>query len=247
MHRNLVIIPTFNERENIEKIIRKIFSLPLVFHILVIDDNSPDGTAEIVENLRKEFPDKLNKIERPAKLGLGTAYITGFRWALNNDYDYIFEIDADLSHNPEDLIRLYNACVKEGADMAVGSRYISGVNVINWPIGRVIISYFASVYVRIITGMKIMDTTAGFKCISQKVLETIDFDKIRFKGYAFQIEMKFTAWKYGFSIIEIPIIFTDRKEGLSKMTGSIVSEAIWGVIKMKFSSLFKTYKKQTNG
>ena len=243
MHRNLVIIPTYNEKENIEKIIRKVFSLPVLFHILVIDDNSPDGTAEIVKNLLHEFDTRLNLTERPGKLGLGTAYIEGFKWALNNSYDFIYEMDADFSHNPEDLLKLYKACSTDGADMAIGSRYISGVNVINWPIGRVLISYFASVYVRTITGMNIMDTTAGFKCISRKLLETINFNKIRFKGYAFQIEMKFTAWKYGFKIIEVPIIFTDRKEGSSKMTGGIVSEAIWGVITLKLSSIFKSYKK----
>jgi dolichol-phosphate mannosyltransferase len=242
-HENLVIIPTYNEKENIAPIIQKVFSLKVPFHILVIDDNSPDGTASLVKILQLSFPGKLHMIERSGKLGLGTAYITGFHWALNNHYTYIYEMDADFSHNPEDLVNLYDACKSGDADMAIGSRYISGVNVINWPIGRVIISYFASVYVRFITGMKIMDATAGFKCYKRIVLETINLDKIRFKGYAFQIEMKFTAWKFGFNIVEVPIIFTDRKEGSSKMTGSIVNEAVWGVIKMKILSLFKTYKR----
>lgn len=240
---NIVIIPTYNEKENIGDIIQKVFSLNELFHVLVIDDNSPDGTAGIVKSLQESFPEKLHLLQRSGKLGLGTAYITGFKWALSKPYIYIYEMDADFSHNPEDLAKLYHACKYENADLAIGSRYISGVNVINWPIGRVIISYFASVYVRFITGMEIMDATAGFKCYSRKVLETINLDKIRFKGYAFQIEMKFTAWKFGFKIIEVPIIFTDRKEGSSKMTGGIVNEAIWGVIKMKFGSFFKSYKR----
>ena len=243
IHNNIVIIPTFNEKENIKKIIQKVFSLEEEFHILVIDDNSPDDTAEIVKELQNTFPEKLHLIQRAGKLGLGTAYITGFKWALENSYQFIYEMDADFSHNPKDLLKLYNACKNGEADLAIGSRYISGVNVINWPIGRVLISYFASVYVRFITGMDIMDATAGFKCFRRKVLETINLDKIRFKGYAFQIEMKFTTWKYGFKIVEVPIIFTDRQEGSSKMTGGIVNEAIWGVIKMKFGSFFKSYKR----
>jgi len=243
VQENIVIIPTFNEKENIDKIIHVVFNLPVEFHVLVIDDNSPDGTGEIVSNLQVFFPGKLHLLQRSGKLGLGTAYTAGFKWALNHNYKFIYEMDADFSHNPDDLIRLYNTCKKNGADLAIGSRYISGVNVINWPISRVIISYLASIYVRMITGMKIMDPTAGFKCYSRKVLEKINLDKIKFKGYAFQIEMKFTAWKYGFKIVEIPIIFTDRKEGASKMTGGIVSEAVWGVIKMKLYSFFKSYNK----
>jgi dolichol-phosphate mannosyltransferase len=243
VHENLVIIPTYNEKENIIPVIQKVFSLNVPFHVLVIDDNSPDGTAKLVKKLQESYPGQLHILERSGKLGLGTAYISGFHWALQNHYIYIYEMDADFSHNPEDLVKLYQACKSDGADMAIGSRYISGVNVINWPIGRVIISYFASVYVRFITGMKIMDATAGFKCYHRMVLETINLDKIRFKGYAFQIEMKYTAWKFGFNIVEIPIIFTDRREGSSKMTGSIVNEAIWGVMKMKLLSLFKTYKR----
>ena len=243
MKENLVIIPTYNEKENIEKLIRTVLSLNTWFDILIIDDGSPDGTAGIVKQLRQEFPDRINIIERPSKSGLGTAYIAGFKWALSYPYQYIFEMDADFSHNPMDLTELYNACKIKNADLAIGSRYISGVNVVNWPIGRVLISYFASVYVRIITGMDIMDATAGFKCYSREVLETIDLDKIRFKGYAFQIEMKFTAWKHGFKIVEVPIIFTDRREGSSKMNGGIVYEAMFGVIKMKIGSFFRSYKK----
>lgn len=242
MSRNLVIIPTYKERENIERMIRKVFSLDLPFELLIIEDNSPDGTAEIVKQLQKEYPDRLHMIERSGKLGLGTAYITGFKWAIERKYDYIYEMDADFSHNPEDLIRLHEACDKQGADLAIGSRYVSGVNVVNWPMGRVLMSYFASSYVRFITGMSIRDTTAGFKCYRRKVLETINLDKIKLKGYAFQIEMKFTTWKYGFRIIEVPIIFTERQEGASKMSGGIFNEAIWGVIKMKFRSFFKNYK-----
>jgi dolichol-phosphate mannosyltransferase len=239
----LVIIPTYNEKENIERMVRKIFSLPKPYDILVIDDGSPDKTADIVKNLKKsEFPDNLHLVERPSKLGLGTAYIYGFKWALKKSYDYIFEMDADFSHNPNDLLRLHDACLK-GADVAIGSRYKSGVNVVNWPMSRVLMSYFASAYVRLITGMNIMDTTAGFKCYSRKVLESIDLDRIKFKGYAFQIEMKFTAWKMGFEITEVPIVFTDRKEGKSKMSGGIFNEAIWGVIKMKFKSFFRSYKR----
>lgn len=242
MTNRLVIIPTYNEKENIEAIIRKVFSLSTAFDILIIEDNSPDGTAQIIKKLQKEFT-ALHIIERKGKLGLGTAYITGFKWALENKYEYIFEMDADFSHNPEDLIHLYNACANKGGDMAIGSRYVSGVNVINWPMGRVLMSYFASKYVRIVTGMKIHDATAGFKCYTRKVLETIDLDKIRFKGYAFQIEMKFTSWKFGFNIIEVPIIFTDRTEGTSKMSGGIFNEAVWGVIKMKLRSYFRKYER----
>ena len=247
MPENIVLIPTYNEKENIEDLLHVIFNLQGEFHVLIIDDNSPDGTGEIVRNLQNSFPEKLHLLERPGKQGLGTAYIDGFKWALNAHYKYIYEMDADFSHNPHDLISLHNACAKEGADLAIGSRYISGVNVINWPIGRVIISYYASVYVRLITGMKIMDTTAGFKCYTRQVLETINLDKIRFRGYAFQIEMKFTAWKHGFRIVEVPIIFTERREGSSKMTRSIVYEAIWGVVQLKIYSLFKKYKKTSHG
>lgn len=239
---SLIIIPTYNEKENIERMIHTVFTLPHSFNLLIIDDNSPDGTAQIVKEAQKEYPDRLFIIERAGKMGLGTAYITGFKWALEHQYTYIFEMDSDFSHNPNDLIPLYKACAKMGADMSIGSRYVSGVNVVNWPIGRVLMSYFASMYVRIITGMDIKDATAGFKCYTRKVLETIDLDKIKFKGYAFQIEMKFIAWKLGFNIIEIPIIFTDRKEGSSKMSGGIFGEALWGVLKMKIRSLFKPYK-----
>ncbi|NBC82086.1 MAG: glycosyltransferase [Bacteroidetes bacterium] len=237
----VVIIPTYNEKENIENIIHKVLSYPNGFHLLIIDDNSPDGTADIVINLKKSHDDRIHLIQRAGKLGLGTAYIEGFKWALQHSYQFIFEMDADFSHNPDDLNRLYDAC-RQGADMAIGSRYKSGVNVVNWPMGRVLMSYFASVYVRMVTGMKINDATAGFVCYRSKVLETIDLDKIRFKGYAFQIEMKFTAWKFGFTIVEIPIIFTDRQEGNSKMSGGIFNEAVWGVLKMKFFSLFRRYK-----
>jgi dolichol-phosphate mannosyltransferase len=242
VHQNLVIIPTYNEKENIEKIIRKVFSLETKFDVLIIEDHSPDGTAAIVKKLIPEFPDQLHIHERSGKLGLGTAYIEGFKWALKKTYQYIFEMDADFSHNPDDLIILFKTCNIDGADMCIGSRYISGVNVVNWPIGRVLISYFASVYVRLITRMAVRDATAGFVCYSRKVLETINLEKIHFKGYAFQIEMKFTTWKYGFRIVEVPIIFTERKEGSSKMNGGIVSEAMWGVVKMKLSSFFRTYK-----
>ena len=242
--KNLVIIPTFNEKENIEKMINYIFSLSIPFELLIIDDNSPDGTADIIKKMQNKYPDRLHLIEREGKLGLGTAYIKGFKWALANKYDFIFEMDADFSHNPDDLIRLYKACYENGAEVAIGSRYISGVNVVNWPIGRVLMSYFASYYVRLITGMKIKDTTAGFKCYKREVLETINLDKIKLKGYAFQIEMKFTAWKLGFKIVEVPIIFTERQEGSSKMSGGIFNEAIWGVIKMKINSLFRKYKKE---
>ncbi len=242
MTDSIVIIPTYNEKENIEAIINTIFKLPKQFHILIIEDNSPDGTANIVRQIQKKFPEQLHMIERKGKLGLGSAYITGFKWSIEHKYDYIFEMDADFSHPPEKLSELYEACVN-GADLAIGSRYKSGVNVINWPLGRVLMSYFASVYVRFITGLKIMDTTAGFKCYKRHTLETIPLDKIRLKGYAFQIEMKFTTWKYGFNISEVPIVFTDRQKGTSKMSGGIFNEAVWGVIKMKIASWFKSYKK----
>ncbi len=244
MAKSIVIIPTYNEKENIEKIIRKVFSLDVFFEVLVIEDNSPDGTAAIVKSLMNEFSDHLHILERKGKLGLGTAYIAGFKWAIANNYDIIFEMDADFSHNPEDLVHLYNACTEGGADMAIGSRYKSGVNVVNWPMGRVLMSYLASKYVRFVTGMNIADTTAGFKCYTRKVLETIELDKIKFKGYAFQIEMKFTAWKSGFNIVEVPIIFTDRKAGASKMSGGIFNEALWGVALMKFKSYFRKYKRK---
>lgn len=243
MTKDLVIIPTYNEKENITAIINAVFSLSQEFHILVIDDGSPDGTAQIVNDLAQRYNERLFLIERNGKLGLGTAYLTGFKWAIEHDYDYIFEMDADFSHPPKELIALRDACVDDGADMSIGSRYISGVNVVNWPIGRVLMSYFASVYVRFITGMKIMDTTAGFVCYSRKVLETLNLDDISLKGYGFQIEMKFTTWKYGFKITEVPIIFTDRKQGSSKMTGGIFNEAVWGVVGMKLRSLFKSYKR----
>jgi len=240
---SLVIIPTYNEKENIGKMIRTVMTLPHPFHLLIIDDNSKDGTAEIVKALQEEYRDRLFIEERSGKLGLGTAYIHGFNWALKKNYDYIFEMDADFSHNPEDLVRLYRACTDEGADLSIGSRYITGVNVVNWPMGRVMMSYFASMYVRIITGMPIRDTTAGFKCYKRKVLETIDLRKIKFTGYAFQIEMKFAAWKLGFKLKEVPIIFTDRSEGQSKMSGSIFSEAIFGVLALKLKSYFHNYEK----
>jgi len=233
----LVIIPTYNEKENIQKIIRKVFSLEGDFHILIIEDNSPDGTAGIVRGMLKEFPDRLFMEERKGKLGLGTAYIHGFKWALAHNYQYVFEMDADFSHNPDDLIRLYNAC-KNGADAAIGSRYVGGVvNVVNWPMGRVLMSYFASKYVRLITGLKIADSTAGFICYSREVLQTIWLDKVKFVGYAFQIEMKLTTSKLGFNIVEVPIIFTDRTEGTSKMSRGIFKEAIIGVIKLRFKRI----------
>jgi dolichol-phosphate mannosyltransferase len=239
----IIIIPTYNERENIEKIIRKVVSLPKQFDILIVEDSSPDGTGEIVKTLIKEFPERLFIEERKGKLGLGTAYIHGFKWAIAHNYDYIFEMDADFSHNPEDLLRLYAACKEQGADMSIGSRYINGVNVVNWPMGRVLMSYYASAYVRMITRMKIRDTTAGFKCYTKRVLETIDLNNIRFIGYAFQIEMKFTAWKHGFKIVEVPIIFTDRTEGQSKMSKGIFKEAILGVMSLKIRSWFRNYNK----
>jgi len=241
---SLVIIPTYNEKENIEKIIRKVFSLSHAFDILIVDDGSPDGTADIVKHLQlNEFQDRLFIEERKGKLGLGTAYIHGFKWGLSKEhYQYIFEMDADFSHNPEDLIRLRQACV-DGADMSIGSRYIKGVNVVNWPMSRVLMSYFASVYVRFITGINIQDATAGFVCFTREVLETIPLDKIKFVGYAFQIEMKFTAIRYGFNVVEVPIIFTDRTEGTSKMSTSIFKEAFFGVIQLKLGSIGKNYKR----
>lgn len=238
MSYSLVIIPTYKEKENIEKIIRKVFSLDKEFDILIVDDGSPDGTADIVKSLIKEFPERLFIEERKGKLGLGTAYIHGFKWALKKEYEYIFEMDADFSHNPDDLTRLYDACANKAADLAIGSRYVTGVNVVNWPIGRVLMSYYASAYVRFITRMKVWDTTAGFKCYKRKVLETINLDKVKFTGYAFQIEMKFTTWKLGFKVVEVPIIFTDRTEGESKMNTSIFKEAILGVIDLRLRSIF---------
>jgi dolichol-phosphate mannosyltransferase len=232
----LVIIPTYNEKENAEKIIRKVFSLSRAFDVLIIDDGSPDGTADIVKSLMSQFPGRLHLEQRKGKLGLGTAYIHGFKWALNKGYEYIFEMDADFSHNPEDLVRLHDACLN-GADVAVGSRYVKGGKVENWPLGRVLMSYYASVYVRMVLWIGIHDTTAGFKCYKRKVLETIDLDNIRFVGYAFQIEMKYTARRLGFKVVEVPITFVDRKEGYSKMSGSIFKEAFWGVIQMRFKSI----------
>ncbi len=239
---SIVIIPTYNERENIENIIRAVFNLEKVFHILIVEDGSPDGTALIVKKLQQEFPERLFMLERKGKFGLGTAYIAGFKWALQHPYEYIFEMDADFSHNPQDLPRLYKACAEEKADVAIGSRYVSGVNVVNWPMGRVLMSYFASKYVRAITGMPIHDTTAGFKCYRRKVLETIDLDAVRFKGYAFQIEMKFTAYQYGFNIKEVSVIFINREQGTSKMNSSIFGEAVFGVIRLKLHSLFHKIK-----
>ncbi len=238
---SIIIIPTYNEKENIENIIRALYDLDHPYHILVIDDNSPDGTANIVKELQKEFPNQLFIIEREGKLGLGTAYIAGFKWALNKEYEFIFEMDADFSHDPKDIPRLYDACKNQGADVSIGSRYVSGVNVVNWPMGRVLMSYFASKYVRLITRIPIHDTTAGFVCYRREVLETISLDKVRFKGYAFQIEMKFTAYKYGFKLKEVPVIFINRRLGTSKMNSSIFGEAVFGVIKLKLDSLFKKY------
>ncbi|MDD2285709.1 MAG: polyprenol monophosphomannose synthase [Paludibacter sp.] len=236
----LVIIPTYNEKENIENIIRAVFAQEVEFELLIIDDGSPDGTANIVKRLQKEFPDRLHILERKGKLGLGTAYIAGFKWALERKYDYIIEMDADFSHNPNDLVKLHNAC-NNGADVAIGSRYVSGVNVVNWPIGRVLMSYFASKYVRFVLGLKIADTTAGFKCYKREVLEVIELDKIRFKGYAFQIEMKFTAYKCGFKLVEVPIIFINRELGTSKMSGGIFGEAFLGVVQLKLESWRRKY------
>lgn len=241
MSDSIVIIPTYNEKENVENIIRTVFGLEKVFNILIIDDGSPDGTADIVKTLQQEFPDRLFMIERKGKLGLGTAYICGFKWALEQGYEYVFEMDADFSHNPNDLPKLYAACAEQGGDVAVGSRYCNGVNVVNWPLGRVLMSYFASTYVRFVTGMDVRDTTAGFKCYRREVLETIDLDRIHFKGYAFQIEMKFTAHKCGFKIIEVPIIFINRVLGTSKMNSSIFGEALFGVIQLKWWSFFRKY------
>ena len=241
MPSNLVIIPTYNEKENIENIIRAVFNQPLTFHVLIIEDGSPDGTASIVKKLQTEFPERLFMVERKGKLGLGTAYIAGFKWALEHGYEYVFEMDADFSHNPNDLPRLYDACANMGADVAIGSRYVSGVNVVNWPIGRVLMSYFASKYVRFVLGVKIADTTAGFKCYRRQVLETIELDKIRFKGYAFQVEMKFTAYECGFKLKEVPIIFINRELGTSKMSGGIFGEAFLGVIQLKINSWFRKF------
>lgn len=246
MSDSIVIIPTYNEKENIENIIRVVFGLEKEFHILIIDDGSPDGTAGIVKRLQKEFPERLFMVERKGKLGLGTAYICGFKWAIEHKYDFIFEMDADFSHNPNDLPKLYAACMEQGGDVAVGSRYCNGVNVVNWPLGRVLMSYYASVYVRFVTGMKVQDTTAGFKCYRREVLETIDLDRIHFKGYAFQIEMKFTAYKCGYKIVEVPIIFINRVLGTSKMNSSIFGEALFGVLKLKWWSLFRKYPQKEN-
>jgi dolichol-phosphate mannosyltransferase len=239
---SIIIIPTYNEKENIENIIRAVFGLEKFVNILVIDDGSPDGTADIVKGLMQgEFADRLFLLQRTGKLGLGTAYIKGFKWALEQGYDYVFEMDADFSHNPNDLPRLYKACSEEGYDVSIGSRYVSGVNVVNWPMGRVLMSYYASKYVRVVTGLNIHDTTAGFVCYRREVLETIDLDKIRFKGYAFQIEMKFTAHKCGFKIKEVPVIFVNRELGTSKMNSSIFGEAIFGVMKLRWDGWFRTY------
>ncbi len=243
MSDSLIIIPTYNEKENVEKIIRKVFSLEKLFHILIVDDGSPDGTATIVKNVQSEFPSKLHIEERTGKLGLGTAYIHGFKWALQKEYQFIFEMDADFSHNPDDLIRLYNTNAQEGGEVAIGSRYVKGVNIVNWPMMRLLMSFFASKYVKFITRMPIHDSTAGFKCYKRIVLETINFNKVQFAGYAFQIEMKFKAWKYGFKVVEVPVIFTDRTEGTSKMSGGIFFEAVIGVIQMKLKSFFRNWKR----
>lgn len=246
MSDSLVIIPTYNERENIQRMIRTVMGLSKEFDLLIIDDGSPDGTAQLVKDLMDECQGRLFIEERKGKLGLGTAYIHGFRWALARHYEYIFEMDCDFSHNPEDLVRLYNAAVNEPADLVIGSRYIKGVNVVNWPMGRVLMSYYASAYVRFVTGMPIRDTTAGFKCYRRTVLETIPLNEVKFFGYAFQIEMKFLAWKYGFKLFEVPIIFTDRTAGESKMSSGIFKEAIFGVLQMRWKSLFRNYKKERN-
>ena len=242
MNRKIVIIPTYNEKENIEAIIRKVFSLEGNFHVLIIDDGSPDGTATIVKQVQEEFPDRLFMIERSGKQGLGTAYLTGFKWSLDQGYDFIFEMDADFSHNPEDLIRLYIACTEDGADLAIGSRYCHGVSVVDWPISRIVMSYYASVYVRMVLRMKVYDTTAGFKCYTRRVLEAIDLDDVRMKGYGFQIEMKYTAYKLGFKLKEVPIIFINRQKGTSKMSGGIFGEAFWGVIKLRFRKFHRKQK-----
>ena len=241
MSDSLVIIPMYNEKENASAIIDAVIALPHDFDILVIDDNSPDGTAAIVKDKIAQYPDRVFIIERAGKLGLGTAYITGFKYAINNGYDFIFEMVADFSHNPDDLLKLYKACHDDGADLAIGSRYVTGVNVVNWPMGRVLMSYYASKYVRCVTGIPVHDTTAGFVCYRRQVLETMELDKIRFKGYAFQIEMKFTAYKCGFKIQEVPIIFVNRVLGTSKMSGGIFSEAVFGVIRLKVNSWFRKY------
>ncbi|MFN8415812.1 MAG: polyprenol monophosphomannose synthase [Cytophagaceae bacterium] len=241
MSKNLVVVPTYNEIENIEALVRKVMSLEPSFDLLIIEDNSPDGTADKVKELQTIFTGRLHMIQRTGKLGLGTAYIEGFKFGILHQYDYICEMDADFSHNPDDLIRLLNTCLQEGADVAIGSRYIHGVTVVNWPIGRVLMSYFASRYVRFVTGIPVEDTTAGFKCYSRKVLEKIPFDTIKFAGYAFQIQMKFLCWKYGFILKEVPIIFIDRVNGTSKMSTNIFKEAIFGVLTMKFKSLFQTF------
>lgn len=246
MSDSVIIIPTYNEKENIERMIRTLMALEHSFDVLVVDDGSPDGTAAIVKRMQDEFAGRVFIIERSGKLGLGTAYITGFKWALKQGYEYIFEMDADFSHNPDDVPRLYEACAKDGADLSIGSRYVTGVNVVNWPMGRVLMSYFASKYVRMITGLPVYDTTAGFNCYRRKVLETIDLDKIRFKGYAFQIEMKFVTHKCGFSIKEVPVIFVNRVLGVSKMSGGIFSEAFFGVISLKIGSWFKSYPQKGN-
>lgn len=242
MDKILIIIPTYNESENIGQLVKSIFSLHEKSHILVIDDNSPDGTSGIVEQLAREYGGQLHLIKRPSKMGLGTAYISGFRWAIERGYDYVFEMDADFSHDPKDLSRLLETCRDEGADLAIGSRYVKGVTVVDWPLRRILMSYLASTYVRMITGMKIRDTTAGFKCYRKEVLRSINLGSINFKGYAFQIEMKFAAWKLGYTIKEVPIVFTERKQGNSKMSGGILGEALWGVIMMKLKSLFRDYR-----
>lgn len=244
MKDGLVIIPTYNEKENIVEVIHAVLAQPSGLDLLIVDDSSPDGTASIVKGLMAEYPDRLFIEERRGKLGLGTAYIHGFRWALKHHYEYIFEMDADFSHPPADLNKLYQACKTDGYDVAIGSRYVTGVNVVNWPMSRVMLSFFASYYVRMVTGMPFRDTTAGFKCYRRIVLETIESDKIKFMGYAFQIEMKFLAWKYGFNITEVPIIFTDRTKGKSKMSKGIIKEAVWGVMQIKISSLFRTYRRE---
>ena len=243
MSDSIVIIPTYNEKENIENIIRAVFALEKEFHILVIEDGSPDGTAAIVRRLQQEFPERLFMVERSGKQGLGTAYICGFKWGLEHGYDYIFEMDADFSHAPADLPRLYAACADEGNDLAIGSRYVSGVNVVNWPMGRVLMSYYASRYVQFVTGIPVRDTTAGFKCYRRRVLETIDLDAVRFKGYAFQIEMKYTAYKCGFRIKEVPVIFVNRELGTSKMNSSIFGEAVFGVLRLRWDGWFRKYPK----
>lgn len=239
---SLVIIPTFNEKENIVRMIETVFSLEKPFHVLIVDDGSPDGTAELVVGLQKKYSDTLFLLQRSGKLGLGTAYITGFRWGLERDYEFFFEMDADFSHNPNDLIRLYKGCTEMGGDVAVGSRYVKGGRLENWPFDRIMLSYGASCYVRMITWMPVKDPTAGFVCYRRKVLETLDLDKIRFVGYAFQIEMKFASRMLGFKIVEVPITFTDRVEGTSKMSGNIIKEAVWGVLQMRWRSFFNSYR-----